>query len=594
MRMETENLAQMIRGKIREYGEKSSMRYREGDIWKRITYKQMGDDIENAAKSLIDFGIKEGDMVGIFSGNRPEWTIADFAIHLVKGVSVPIYSTNTAKQAEYIIKDAKIKLLFVANGSQYQKVKTFSDRFTFLEKIVVFDKDVPLSGENSLSFDDMLKKGRESSSLPEIDRRLESTSPDDLATLIYTSGTTGDPKGVMLTHGNFFHQQRAIDAYFTVTPHDRSLCFLPLSHAYERSWSYILFSKGAENIYLEDPKLVIEYMAEVQPTAMVSVPRLYEKIYSAVYDRLDKASSLKRTLFNWAVGKGKKYAFRKKDKKFIGPLLKLQHAFADRVILSKIRDAVGGYKNFFSAGGAPLSEDIEEFFFAAGLLVCQGYGLTETSPMITCNRPGDFKFGTVGKVIPECEIKIAPDGEILVKGGNLMKGYYNKPEETSDAVDDGWLKTGDVGFLDDEGFLRITDRIKDLIITSQGKNIAPQRIETLVGVDHYIEQIATIGDQRKYIVALIVPNFAALEEYAGENNISFSNRDDLITQEEITRFFEQRIADRSLDLARFEQIKKFTLLNSEFTQDGGELTPTLKIKRKVIAEKYKDLIDAMY
>ncbi len=592
--METENLALMIREKTREYGDKSAMRYREGDTWKVITYNEMGDDIESAAKALIDMGIKEGDMVGIFSGNRPEWAIADFAIHMVKGVSVPIYSTNTAKQAEYIIDDAKIKLLFVANESQYQKIKTFSDRHTFLEKIVVFDKDVPLSGENSIYFNDMLIKGSGSSSLPEIDKRLELTSPEDLATLIYTSGTTGDPKGVMLTHGNFFHQQRAIDAYFNVTSRDKSLCFLPLSHAYERSWSYILFSKGAENNYLKDPKLVIEYMNEVRPTAMVSVPRLYEKIYSTVYDRLDKASSLKRNLFNWAVGKGKKYAYKKKDGKFVGPFMKLQYAFADRVILSKIRDAMGGYKNFFSAGGAPLSEEIEEFFFAAGLLVCQGYGLTETAPMITCNRPGDFKFGTVGKIIPECEIKIAPDGEILVRGPNLMKGYYNKPEATAETIVGGWLKTGDVGFLDDEGFLRITDRIKDLIITSQGKNVAPQHIETLVGVDHYIEQIATIGDQRKYIVALIVPNFEALEEYAGENGISFSNRDELIKHEEIIRFFEQRIADRSVELARFEQIKKFTLLSSEFTQEGGELTPTLKIKRKVVAEKYKDIIDAMY
>jgi len=592
--MSTDHLAVMIQESVKNYGDKTAMRYKEEGQWKSISYKELGERVRTVAKALLEEGIKEGDMIGIFSQNRPEWSIADFAILSIKATSVPIYATNTDKQTEYIVNDADIKLIFVGDKVQYEKVMSFKDGQKQLGKVVAFDRDIPLKGDASVYFDDFMKQGARSSKDDELEKRLSDLNPDDTATLIYTSGTTGDPKGAILTHSNFFNQFYAIDERFDMGTDDRSLCFLPLSHAYERTWSYYIFRRGAENNYISSPKDIVAYMPDVKPTAMVSVPRLYEKIYGTVYDRLDKAPENKKKIFNWAIAVGKEYEFKKKDKKPIGPVLKLKHAIADKLVLSNIRTVVGGKKNFFSAGGAPLSREIEEFFFAAGLLICQGYGLTETSPMISCNSPRAFKFGTVGKPIKGCEVKIGEDGEILARGGNIMKGYYNKPEETEASFVDGWFKTGDVGVIDDDGFLCITDRIKDLIITAQGKNVAPQHIETMVGKDHYIEQIATIGDKRKFMSALIVPSFPALEAYAKENNISYSSREDLVKKPEVIEFYRQRISDLTQELPNYEKIIRFSLIASEFTQDGGELTPTMKIKRKVVAEKYKDIIDQMY
>ncbi|MCP4133990.1 MAG: long-chain fatty acid--CoA ligase [bacterium] len=593
--MSNEHLALMVRESVKKNGDAVAMRFKKGTEWQPISYTEMGEQILATAKGLLTLNVAEGDMVGIFSENRPEWAIADFAILSLKGVSVPVYATNTDKQTEYIVNDAQIKVLFVGDKAQYSKVLSFADSSKYLEKIIVFDDSIELQGNKSLHLSQFMKTGKESGGDEEIEKRLSAASVDDLATLIYTSGTTGDPKGVMLTHKNFSHQFKAIENGFSVEASDRSLCFLPLSHAYERTWSYYVFRTGAQNNYLANPKEIVEYMSDVKPTAMVSVPRLYEKIYSTVFDRLEKAPGSKKKLFYWALKVGKKYAYKRKDNKMVGPYLKLRHNLADKLVLGKIRDIVGGYKKFFSAGGAALSSEIEEFFLAAGVLVCQGYGLTETSPMITANAPGAFKFGTVGRPVLNCEVKISDEGEILAKGDNIMKGYYNKPDATAEVFDnDGWFKSGDVGIIDEDGYVKITDRIKDLIITSGGKNIAPQRIEMAVGMDHYIEQIATIGDGRKFISALIVPNFEALEEYAKDQGISFSSTEELLKKEEITDFYNKRIKDQSADLAGYEKIKAFSLIPNEFSQEGGELTPTMKIKRKVIKEKYKEIIDAMY
>ena len=592
--MSKDHLASMIRDSVKKFGDKTAMRYKEAGQWKTITYRALGERIQATAKALLEEGIAEGDMVGIFSQNRPEWAIADFAILSIKAVSVPIYATNTAHQTEYIVRDADLKLIFVGDQVQYDKVKSFKASQLQLGKIVTFDSGLKLQGDDAISMEAFLAKGRQSSRDPEVEEKISAGQTGDIATLIYTSGTTGDPKGAVLTHANFFNQFFTIDDRFRVGTDDRSLCFLPLSHAYERTWSYYIFRCGAENNYLSSPKDIVAFMPEVNPTCMVSVPRLYEKIYSTVYDRLEKAPENRKKVFSWALGVGKEYAYKKKDKKPVGPFLKLKHALADRLVLSHIRAVVGGPKNFFSAGGAPLSQEIEEFFFAAGLLVCQGYGLTETSPMISCNSPFGFKFGTVGRPIKGCEVKIGEDGEILARGGNIMKGYYKKPKETQEAFVDGWFKTGDVGVIDEDGFLRITDRIKDLIITAQGKNIAPQHIETAIGKDHYIEQIAAIGDKRKYISALIVPSFGPLEQYAKEHGIGFSSREELVKKPEIIEFYTRRINELTTEFPNYEKIIRFTLVPNEFTQDGGELTPTMKIKRKVVAEKYKDIIDKMY
>lgn len=584
----------MIRCSVAAYGAAPAMCYRENRHWISVSYAEMGARIDCLSKALIGAGINAGGMAGIFSPNRPEWSVADFAILSAGAITVPIFATSTAKQVEYIVNDAGISLIFTGDAGQYRKVKSLLGSMPGLKTIVVFDRKVPIEGSESVYYDDFVKAGESSAPEGGLAARLERTSSGDVATLIYTSGTTGDPKGVMLTHANFLSQFDAIDVNFSVGTADRSLCFLPLSHALERTWSYYVFRQGAVNHYVSDPGRVASYLGQVRPTAMVSVPRLYEKIYSTVFDRLEKSSPARRKLFHWAIRIGGEYANKKKEKKFTGPWLTLAHAAADRLVLSKIRDIVGGPKNFLSSGGAALSREIEEFFFAAGLLICEGYGLTESSPMISYNTPNFFKFGTVGKAIPGCRVKLSDEGEILAKGPNIMMGYYNNPGETAKTIVDGWLHTGDVGVIDDEGFITITDRIKDLIITSQGKNVAPQHIEATVGKDHLIEQLCCVGDGRKFIAALVVPSFPALEEYAGKHGIGFSSREELIAKPEVVALYKTRIREQSSDLAPYESIRKFALLPKEFTQDAGEITPTLKIRRKAIMEKYKNIIDRMY
>lgn len=592
--MANQHLATMIAESCRRFRHHTAMRYKSDGAWQEIGYGDLGRKIRQVSNALIAMGIQSGDMIGIFSQNRFEWAIADFGILDAGAVSVPIYATNTAAQAEYIARDADLRVIFVGDRDQLDKVQSFAAQHPNLQTIVVFDDLEAPADDTVMDFKSLLARGRDSDHADESEQRIQQSTPEDLATVIYTSGTTGEPKGVMLSHANFTHQREALDANFDVGPQDRSLCFLPLSHVYERSWSFYVFNRGAQNNYLANPREVLQYLGEVRPTAMVSVPRLYEKIYAGVMDKVEKSTPGRKRLFNWAIGVGRRKAESRRSGKPGGIGLRLAHLLADRLVLRKLREIVGGDKNFFSAGGAPLSKDIEEFFLAAGLMICQGYGLTETAPLITYNTPHEFKFGTVGKPAPGCEIKIGAHDEILVKGSNVMKGYYKKPEATDEVLKDGWFHTGDVGLIDDDGYLVITDRIKDLIITSGGKNIAPQRIETAVGRDHYIEQITTIGDRRKYVSALIVPSYEALESYAREKGLAFQTREELLQHPEITAFYRRRIDRQSTELAGYETIKAFTLLPREFSQEKGEITPTQKIKRKVVSEHFRQEIEAMY
>ncbi len=592
--MRKTHLARMVRESVARFSDRPAMCYQENGSWQSISYLQLGEKLDALAKALLEKGLVEKDMVGIFAENRPEWTIADLSILSIRCVSVPIYATNTAEQALYIINDAGIKLIFVGDQQQYDKIISVRDKAPQLKTIVALDPAINLGDKDSVHFDDFLATGKASARDQELQQHLELGRLDDFATLIYTSGTTGDPKGAILTHGNMTHQFYALDERFQFGPEDRSLCFLPLSHSYERAWTFYVLRGGAANYYLANPRQIVEMMPAINPTAMVSVPRLYEKIYSTANEKLETGSKLQKAIFKWAIKVGFEYHTREHALETIGPRLAFRHIIADRLVLSKIRNIVGGRKNFFSAGGAPLAREIEEFFFAAGLLVCQGYGLTETAPMLTCNAPGSFRFGTVGKTILNCEFRTAPDGELQVRGDNIMQGYYNKPEETAAAFDDGWFRTGDVGYVDDQGFVHITGRIKDLIITAQGKNIAPLRIETLVGQDHYIDQIALIGDKRKYLSALIVPAFNELENFARENRIAFSSHKDLVEHPEVMDFYRYRIDQASKPLANYEKIKNFKLMEKEFTQENGEVTPTMKIKRHIISDRYKDVIDSMY
>jgi len=598
--MTSNHLAAMISQSVEEFGSRPALHFRkantahDGTSWDSISYAEFGLRIRSVAAALVEIGVQPGDRVGIFSANKPEWSIADFAILTAAAVSVPLYATSTAAQAEYVINDAGLCVIFVGGQEQYDKVQQSRGAADQLNRIVVFDEGVTLADDRSVHFSTFLRAGSGSDCFDSLPARLAAAGSEDVATLIYTSGTTGEPKGVELTHSNFFHQLHALDVRFDVGPDDTSLCFLPLTHAYERGWSMYVFYRGAQNYYLDDPKNVVAAMADVRPTLMVSVPRLFEKIHATVLDQVDRGSAPKKSMFQWALGVGGKYQHRKADKVRIGPLLAAEHAVADRLVLAKIRDMVGGPKNVFSAGGAPLSKEIEEFFFAAGVLICQGYGLTETTAMLTCNSSGGFRFGTVGLPVLGSEVRIAEHGEIQVRGGNVMKGYFGRPQDTAAAFQDGWLRTGDVGSVDAGGYLTVTDRIKDLIITSQGKNVAPQHVEGELGADLYIDQVVVIGDRRSYLTALITPDFDVLERYAHERDISVESREELVADPQIRDLYDQRIAAASRELAGYEQVKRYTLLPQPFSQEGGELTPTLKVRRRVVTNQYADVIDEMY
>jgi long-chain acyl-CoA synthetase len=587
------HIGQMITEKIREYSANTALRYKENDSWQSLTYAEFGDKINRVACALIKANVQSGDNVGIYSANRYEWAVADFACILAGAISVPIYATSTKEQAGFIIKDAGIKFIFVGDDAQYKNVVAIHSEGIPLQ-LIAFDPEIDIDQVFATHFNDFIEIDYNDTCKSEIHNRLAKINKDDTTTIIYTSGTTGDPKGVMLTHTNLFHQLAAVDADFDVSSKDTSLCFLPLSHVYERMWSYYVYYKGAVHTYLEDPRKVIETMQEIKPTALVSVPRLYEKIYAAVMNSQENASSIKKGLFKKAIKVGNAYYTKTRKNQPIPLALKLKHKLFDKLVLSKIRKVVGGDKNFFSAGGAPLEKTIEEFFFDCGLFICQGYGLTETSPMVSCNSPASFKFGTVGKPVPGCQVRIADNGEVQVKGPLVMKGYYNDPKATAKVMDNGWFKTGDVGEFDEEGYLRITGRIKEIIITSGGKNIAPLRIETLVGKDFFIEQIIAIGDKRNFISALVVPSFEGLETWAKKKEILYNSVDELVNHPMVINFYKKRIELQSKLLAQYETIKKFKLLSKPFTIEEGGITPTLKLKRDQIHKKFKDLIDSMY
>ena len=513
-----------------------------------------------------------------------------------KGSTVAIYATNTADQAEFIVNDAGIKVLFVDGQFQYDNVMQFFKGNKTLKKIIVFDKSVKIAKDDNIMYiDDLYTLGKKSGKEKELQKRLDSASADDISTIIYTSGTTGDPKGAMLAHKSFFIEMNALDLGFPMGEDDIELVFLPLSHVYGKASMYWIHSKGATEYFCYDTNKIVEYFQEVKPTYMVGVPRLYEKMYAAIFSKLESASPLKKKLFMWSVKTGKKFRFTEIEGKSVSIMLRIKHAIAYKLVLSKIRDILGGKLNFFSAGGAPLAKEIEEFFFSANIFIAQGYGLTETAPCGSFNTPASFKFGTVGKPIPGNDIKIAEDGEILIKGDNVMKGYYNKPETDKEVfTKDGYFKTGDIGIIDKDGFLVITDRKKDIIITANGKNVAPQNIESRIGKDFYIEQIVVIGEKQKYITALIVPAFEKLKEYAAEKKIKFSSHEDLINNPEIIEFYKERIEQRSKKLSNFEKVQRFELLADEFSLERGEITPTMKIKRKTVEKNYKDLISKMY
>jgi long-chain acyl-CoA synthetase len=589
-------LTQLFFDAVDRYSSKrAALQYKAGGAWHDITHQELSQRVRHTALGLKELGVQKGDRVAILSNNRPEWAVADYACLAAHTIDVPVYPTLPAKQVAYILRDSGAVAVFVADKAQYDKVAETRGEIPGLKHVIVFDGAFDGAGVRTLQEVQALGAAAESKH-----RRFQedalSAAPEDVATLIYTSGTTGDPKGVMLTHGNFVSNVLGALAVLHIGPDDSTLSLLPLSHSFERmAGHYTMLHAGVTIAYAESLDTVAANMVEVKPTIALAVPRLYEKIYARVLENALSGSGLKRGIFFWAKRNAETWAELTLDKKPVSGTLAMKKGLADRLVFSKLRARTGGRIRFFVSGAAPLSADIAKFFYAAGMPIIEGYGLTETSPVITVNPYEAPRLGTVGKPIPHVDVKIAPDGEILCRGPNVMKGYYNKPDATREVIDaDGWFHTGDIGELDRDGYLKITDRKKDIIVTAGGKNIAPQPIENLVKTNKFVLNAVMLGDKRKFPIMLVVLNPDAVKALAKEQSLPASDYAALLAQPDIAARIEREVMANLRDLASYEMPKKLVLLKDDFTIESGELTPTLKVKRRVVEKKYAREIEAAY
>lgn len=588
-----ETLSQLFLNTIKSYPKDDLMLYKKDGSFTPISTAEFEKQVKHFALGLRDLNYEAGDKLIILSENRPEWVMTDMANLCLGGVTVPIYTSLVPEQIKYIIDNSDAKVVVFSDDEMWEKIKAIQSELIKVEHYITCQADGP---EGTLTFADVQKRGeRLAKEQPDLFEELAlKVKPDDVASIIYTSGTTGAPKGVMLMHSNFVSNVEAVTTIIEFTEKDTVLSFLPLSHVLERMVTFAYLCKGCSIGYAESIETVAENLLEIRPQIMVSVPRVFEKIYAKVMDNVLASSSLKRKIFFWAARIGKEYGRKKMLDQPVSGSLQFKKNLAHKLVFSKIIEKTGGMVRFFVSGGAPLSKDIAEFFYAMGLIVLEGYGLTETAPVIAVNTLEDIKFGSVGKPIPGVEVKIAEDGEILTKGPHVMKGYYKMEAETQETIKDGWFYTGDVGFLDEEGFVTITDRKKDLIVTAGGKNVAPQPIENIIKTNLYVSNAVIIGDKRKFISALVVPNFEKLVEYANANNISYSDYADLVENDKILNFIEAEINRATPGLASYEKVKKVALLDREFEIEKGEITPTLKVKRNIVEQKYRSIIDSLY
>ena len=580
---------------VSKFNRPDALQVKVAGAYKPISHSVVADRVRHAARGLSSLGVRRGDRVAILSENRPEWAIADFACLTAGLTDVPIYPTLPADQIAYILKDSGAVAIFVSTKAQADKIREIRSQIPALKTVIGFD-DIP--GLANMSMADLEKRGAEGETNASIATYREDAllvKPDDLATIIYTSGTTGEPKGVMLSHDNIYSNVEASRKAIPFEGNDVGLSFLPLSHIFERmAGHYLMFATGTSIAYAESIDTVAANMGEVRPTLVLSVPRLYEKMYARILETALTGGFLKKKIFFWARGVADRWASEKLAGKEPGGLLAMQYGIAQKLVFSKLKTRTGGRLRYFVSGGAPLSPDINKFFYAAGLEILEGYGLTETSPVIAVNTPDNFRIGTVGKPIDGVEVKIAADGEILTRGPHVMKGYYNKPEATRESIEpDGWFHTGDIGELRDD-FLAITDRKKDIIVTAGGKNIAPQPLENKVKTNKYVAQAVMLGDKRKFPSMLIVPNFDQLERWAKNRNIIWTDRAQLLRMPTIQAKMEKEVNRELAGAAHFELPKKIGLLEHDFSIEKGELTPTQKVKRRAIDKHYKALIDSLY
>ena len=602
--MDCIHLGKMVFEKAKSSAGKTALKYRNEltQKWESISWGEFAKTVKTVAKSLIEMNVKEEDKVAIFSQNSVEILAVDFACQAIRATAVPMYATSSTPQIEYIINDANIALIFAGEQYQYDRAVEALKNSQILKKIVAIDPAIQLGGvEDAITFDDFMKHGAESATADaELDKRQAKLSDNDLTTLIYTSGTTGEPKGVILRQSNYHAAFLANDAVMSKNLLEKytSLSFLPLSHIFERAWTYLCLWKGVTVAVNKNPKQIQSILKEVRPNMMCAVPRFWEKIYMGVNDKIDSFSPLMQKLMRRAIriGKERNLEYRRYNKD-VPTLLAFQYWVYSKTLFKILKKVIGLDKGvFFPVAGAALSDDVNIFMHSLGFNMCVGYGLTESTATVSCINPynRDYEIGSVGDWIPGLEVKIGENNEILLNGPTITEGYYNKPQATAESFVDGWFRTGDAGSLTEKGRLVIRERIKELFKTSNGKYVAPQQVEGKLIVDKYIEQAAIIADQRKYVSALIVPVYSALKTYAESMKIKYDSIEELLQNEKIHAFYEGRIQQAQKDLAGFEQVKKFVLLPHPFTSDNGELTLTLKLKRKVINEHYAQEIASMY
>ncbi|NNE98274.1 MAG: long-chain fatty acid--CoA ligase [Pyrinomonadaceae bacterium] len=581
---------------FRRFNKPNALSHKVKDAWEHFSGDAVIEKIKRIALGLSDLGIKAGDKVAIISENRPEWSLTDLAILSLNAVNVPIYTTQAVEQIRYILEDSGSKMLFISGKKLLKHAENAIQSVERLEKLVFFDDDaVPENDNRAISLSAIEKRGEELEKIDEnsFDRYLAQIKPDDLATIIYTSGTTGEPKGVMLTHEAFTEDIKSVSKGLPISPTDSSLSVLPLSHIFERTVFYVLCTNGVSIHYCPSFDKLASHLSEVKPTIMTAVPRLFEQVYHKIVKKGRRAGGIKTKLFNWSLGVGQDYWDKKENRKMVSPALAAKHKLASKLVFSKWREGVGGHLRFFVSGGAPLSKKLSYAFWAAGIPILQGYGMTEAC-VVSANRPDNVKVNSIGIPFEGVEMKIAEsDGEILIRGKTVMTSYYNKPEETEKALDkDGWYHTGDVGHVDDDGHFYITDRKKDLFKLSNGKYVAPQQIESLLKQSSLIAQCVVVGNARKQVGALIVPDWESVKQVIKDEGIDADG-----TREELceNRYVIKRLQNDAIKYTReandYERVKRVYLLPREFSIDKGEMTPTLKIKRGVIDEKYSEAID---
>jgi long-chain acyl-CoA synthetase len=569
------------------------------DGLQEFSSQQFYEHVRDLSFALSARGLAPGDRVAVISESRPEWGIADLASITAGGVTVPIYPTQSADQVHFILCQAGVKLAVVSSPAQVEKIARVRQQLPALQAIILMDGEASIDGFPVLKFADLVTEGRAIVAAdPQAEQRYrqasEAVDRHSLATIVYTSGTTGEPKGVMLTHANIMSNVLASDIVCPTTSADTALSFLPMSHVFERMAFYRYLYDGVTVVFAESLTTVARDLERVKPTIMTGVPRVYEKFYAAIQEKLRASSALQTRIFRWALGVGMANSKAEFGRQTPSPWVRLQHALADRLVFRKIRARVGGRIRYLISGSAPLSLSIGEFFHAIGLKIIEGYGLTETSPVLTSNPLDGIRFGTVGKPMPGIEIRIAPDGEILARGPNVMIGYYKRPDLTSEVIKDGWFHTGDIGEIDQDGYLTITDRKKDLIVTSGGKKIAPQPLENQLKADLLVAEAVIVGEQRKFPAALIVPDFAVLEARVRQMNLGALARAELVKHPEVLALYQALLDALNERLAQFERVKRFALLPTEFTMERGELTPTMKVRRQVVEERWRDLIEGLY